>query len=113
MEKLNYYDGKLFLYKKEWYLDAEPQVLVLFERLFPKTKIKNRFLYDDELSNKSELPKLEFTDRPRAISDSGLIRKDINWFKNRFRLLITNYDLKLLNKEKEEYDLSIEEDKKS
>ena len=66
---VDYVEGRLFLHKRVWYLDAEPNILVLFERLFPGSKIAYSYNLDDV--------DLKFTHRARTLNDSLSVRKDI------------------------------------
>ncbi len=104
--KVNYTEGRLFLNDKKWFLDAEPQVLVLFERLFPSSRI----LYKYQMGKKV---KLKFTHRPRVINDSMSVRKDILWFIDRYKLDISESDIELMKKGAKKYDKIIESSKKA
>lgn len=95
--EINYDEGRLFLFKKTWHLDAEPHVLVLFERLFPSSRVMNKWHIDESI-------KLKFTHRPRIIKDSLSVRKDINWFVKRYKLIVSERDLGILDRGEKKYD---------
>ncbi len=95
--KIDYTEGKLLLHNKEWYLDAEPHVLVLFERLFPSSRIISEYNLDDAV-------KLKFTHRPRVMKDSTSVRKDIRWFIGRYNLTIPDKEMRLLKRGSRKYD---------
>lgn len=95
--KLDFTEGRIFLKDGEWYLDAEPHVLVLFERLFPSSKI----VYGYYLKGKIEL---QFTQRARVISDTTNNRKDLNWFVKRYNLKISSEDRDRLKMGDMKYD---------
>ncbi len=101
--KIDYTEGILFLHKKEWYLDAEPHVLVLFERLFPSTKI----LFNPTIEGVN----LQFTQRPRVINDSVSICKDIKWFIRRYNIKVSEKNMGRLKRRERKYDNIIKESK--
>ncbi|MEK6885308.1 MAG: hypothetical protein AABY22_37095, partial [Nanoarchaeota archaeon] len=106
MKEINYTEGRLFLHK-QWYLDAEPHVLVLFERLFPRCEIVKTYWIDNK-----EL-KMKFTQRPRVLNDTIENRRELQWFIGRYQLIISKNDLKLINSGAIQYNRNIEDAKKS
>lgn len=104
--ELDYTEGRLFLHKREWFLDAEPHVLVLFERLFPSSRI----LYEYKMD---EVVKLKFTHRPRVMKDSMSVRKDLLWFIDRYDLTIDPKFIKLLKTGSNKYDKVMQDSRKA
>lgn len=96
-ELIDYTDGYLYYIDlgkdSYWLLDAEPNVMDLFGRLFQKSW----YIYDD----------MKFTHRPRCVRDTNLNRKDLNWFKQRFNLIISKKDQQRLNQGEKSYDTKL------
>ena len=105
--EIDYTEGRLFLHNKQWFLDAEPHVLVLFERLFPRCEILKTYWIDDK-----EL-KMEFTQRPRVVSDTIENKKELQWFIGRYQITISKHNLELINNGAVQYNKNIEDAKKS
>jgi superfamily II DNA or RNA helicase len=107
-------EGRLFLRalggRKEWVLDAEPQVMVLFERLFPSSKVEHAYQWSTEAGKR---PDLQFTHRPRIMADSTSARKDIDWFSNRYQLEISGVDRLYLREGAISYDATQREAKQA
>ena len=105
-------EGRLFLREKDgskdWVLDAEPQIMTLFERLFPSSKVE--YAYHSS-TDRGQHPELQFTHRPRVMTDSMSARKDLSWFSDRFMLDISGDDRFLLSEGAEAYDLTQREAK--
>lgn len=99
-------EGRLFFEDGEWILDAEPYILVLFQRLFLGSYEQTFYDYETHQSNK-----YKFTHRPRFLQDSLSARKDIEWFLKRFKLEINEKDFNLLQHGSKEYDKIQEEGK--
>ena len=98
-------EGRLFFReeagRKDWVLDAEPQVMALFERLFPSSKVEHAYHWSEDAGKRLDL---QFTHRPRVMTDSMSARKDIHWFVDRFTLEIPVEARQLLGNGADEYE---------
>lgn len=100
-------DGILFFEDGYWFLDAEPYVTTLFQRLFPSSKEQPQYGWDKTKS------KFKFTHRPRKIQDLPIAKKDINWFISRFDLIISDADRRRLKNGAQDYDSKLKQMKLS
>jgi len=97
-KEIDYTDGRLFLKKKEWILDALPAVTIRFTRLFPGSKVRTVYDWDKEVAE------FKYTHRPRYIQDTLLVRKDIKWFVQRFNIEMSDRVARELKVGAERYD---------
>jgi len=101
--QIDYTEGILIFVNNEWYLDAEPHVLVLFERLFPRCRV----IFNPTI----EGVHMQFTKRIRAMADSMNVRKDLKWFSKRYNIKISEKDQRRLKSGAIKYDHIIKEAK--
>lgn len=83
-------DGILTYQNHEWTLDADPAVLVLFERLFPRSELRRQ--------------QGEHTSRARVAKDTTITRKDLEWFIKRYNIEISKEDHERLKNGAKHYD---------
>lgn len=77
-----------------WVIDAEPPIMDLFSRVFPRSQLAHKESYS--VASQSDFRQL-WTHRPRSMADGLDTRREMVWFISRFPLFIKRGDLAIMH----------------